>query len=60
MNEENNIFITSAVTEAEKGLRLDKFLSELNALSFSRNRVQQLIKGGFVSADEAEISDPAF
>ena len=60
MNDENNIFITPAVTEAEKGLRLDKFLSEMDALSLSRNRVQQLIKGGFVSADETEISDPAF
>lgn len=60
MNEENNIFITPAVTEAEKGLRLDKFLSEMSSLSLSRNRVQQLIKGGFVSADEAELSDPAF
>ena len=60
MNNENNILITPAVTEAEKGTRLDKFLSELNALSLSRNRVQQLIKGGFVSADEAEVSDPAF
>lgn len=59
MNDENCILNIAPVTEAQKGERLDRFLSETVA-DMSRNRLQKLIKGGFVTLDETEISDPAF
>lgn len=60
MDRESNIFFSTPVESAEKGLRLDKFLSQNEELKMSRNRVQQLIKEGFVCLDETELRDAAF
>ncbi len=67
MNEqESNIFFTKAVDAAQKGQRIDKFLSAGCPFDgeapqgVSRSRIQQLIKNGFVTCEENEIRDCAF
>ncbi len=59
---ENDFFITAPADVSQNGLRLDKFL--LTALpqdaAVSRNRIQFLIKNGFVTSEENEIADCAF
>ncbi len=66
MNETNdNIFFTEPVAAEQKGTRLDRFLSIFLEKSapdnrFSRNQVQKLIKNGFVTCEETELSDCSF
>ena len=55
MNEEN-IFITPIAEQAEKNMRLDKFLSA-KMPDFSRSRLQKLIEEGFVECDDVVITD---
>lgn len=57
-----NIFYTPPVSPEQKGQRLDKFLSSLTIAEtpFSRNRIQNLIKNGFVTCEDNEIYDCAF
>lgn len=65
IEQNDNIFLMEPVPSAQKGLRLDKFLSEAFAADetlrrFSRSQVQRLIKNGGVLCEETEISDCAF
>lgn len=59
---DTDIFLTNAVSENDKGARLDKFLTaELSHQDgFSRNRIQKLIKDGFVTMEDNIISDNSF
>lgn len=57
---ENNIFFTESVKTEQKGIRLDKFLSLFADFNLSRSQIQRLIKNGFVTSEENEISDCAF
>lgn len=63
---ESNIFFTQPVQSAEKGQRLDKFLSqfvEINLphdIGLSRNQIQRLIKEGYVSTEENVLADCSF
>ena len=61
-NQDLNIFYSPAVTADQKGLRIDKFLSSLpiGENSLSRNRIQNLIKNGFVTCEDNEIYDCSF
>lgn len=57
MTENNdNIFLTPVAGEAEKGMRLDKYLSACFP-EFSRSRLQSLIKEGCVSGDDDVVID---
>lgn len=56
---ETNIFFSEAVELAQKGLRLDKFLTE-SFCDLSRSQVQRLITQGNVSVDDDSIVDNAF
>lgn len=63
--QDSNIFLSEPVTDEQKGLRLDKFLSLLqtqneNLKSLSRSQIQRLIKNGFVTCEENEIYDCSF
>ncbi len=66
MNEQNcNIFFTEPVVSAQKGERVDKFISDFlskncSDYKFSRSQIQKLIKNGFVTCEETEISDCSF
>lgn len=65
MEQNRNIFFIEPVSFAQKGLRLDKFLSEMfaaneNLCRLSRSQVQRLIKNGCVLCEDTEISDCAF
>lgn len=53
---EETIFTTSEVTESEKNMRLDKFLSA-KLPDLSRSRLQKLISEGFVECEEIVIAD---
>ena len=60
-----NIFFTEPVSPEQKGTRLDKFLSFFlenihKNYPISRNQVQRLIKNGYVTCEETEISDCSF
>lgn len=59
---EQNIFFTKTAETADQGLRLDKFLAvETAALEgFSRSRLQKLIKDGFVTLEDNEMTDCAY
>lgn len=57
MEQENNIFL-SVEQNSENSLRLDKFLT--SRLKLSRAEIQRLIKNGFVTSDEEEITDCAY
>lgn len=59
MSDDSDIILTPAVTEADKGLRLDKFLAQ-NVGAVSRSRLQRLISLGFVSCDDDIIADNSF
>ncbi len=60
MNKENsNIYYTNPVTDATKGIRIDKFIaSEIDDIS--RSMAQKLIEKGCVFADEENIADKDF
>ena len=60
IDDENNIFFTESVKTEQKGLRLDKFLSLFTNFKLSRSHIQRLIKNGFVTLEENEISDCSF
>lgn len=60
MDSETNIFLSPPVEADQKGLRLDKYLSLNKDWGLSRNRLQQLIKEGFVSVDEVQLEDISF
>lgn len=62
INFENNTFLTDAVQETQKGMRIDKFLSLINIGEepLSRSRVQKLIKDGNVTLEDNEITDCSF
>lgn len=53
---EDLIYTTPEVTENEKNMRLDKFLSAKMS-DFSRSRLQKLIADGFVECDDVVITD---
>lgn len=55
---EELIFNIPDVTENEKNMRLDKFLS-VRMPDFSRSRLQKLIAEGFVECEEVVIADNA-
>lgn len=59
MSENNDIFLTDAVSAEQKGLRLDKFLSSAGT-GISRAQLQRLILQGYVSCDDDIISDNSF
>ena len=59
MMSKNNIFLTSPVDEQQKGLRLDKFLTQ-NFIELSRSQVQRLVADGNLSVDDNLIVDNAF
>ena len=60
INDESNIFFTESVKTEQKGIRLDKFLSLFTDFCLSRSQIQRLIKNGFVTLEENEISDCSF
>lgn len=53
---EDLLYTTPEVTEEEKNMRLDKFLS-VKMGDFSRSRLQKLIADGFVECDDVVITD---
>lgn len=57
--EKDKVFYTEAVTELDKGIRLDKFIAESNK-DFSRSQIQKLIENGYVFADDEVIADKNF
>lgn len=59
MNDFDEIIYSAEVTQEDKGMRLDKFLT-VGLGQFSRSQIQKLINDGNVLADEVVISDCAF
>lgn len=59
---EQNIFFTKTAESADQGQRLDRYLAaETTALEgFSRSRLQKLIKDGFVTLEDNEITDCSY
>lgn len=56
---ETNIFLTESVNIAQKGQRLDKFLSQ-SFVDISRSQIQRLIEQGYVTCDDDTLVDNAF
>jgi 23S rRNA pseudouridine1911/1915/1917 synthase len=54
IDSKRNIFLTEPVGEGQTGLRLDKYLYSVtqNLEGMSRSRLQNLIKDGYVTADD--------
>lgn len=57
--DDNNIFFTSAATDNQAGMRLDRFLSA-SLPELSRSRLQKLIADGYVSLDDDIVGDKDF
>lgn len=58
MEKVKKILLNFSVETQHQGMRLDKVLA-LNIPSFSRSRLQELIKEGFVKVDQEPLKDPA-
>lgn len=62
IEQDQNIFLTNSVEENRQGQRLDKFLAEETEKleGFSRSRLQKLIKDGFVTLEDNEVTDCSY
>ena len=59
MNNEETIFSTPEAINADKNLRLDKFLTKMLP-DFSRSQLQRLINDGNVLLDDIVVSDNSY
>lgn len=59
---EQNIFFTESVDAQTAGLRLDKFLAQeiIGMEGVSRSRLQKLVKDGFVTLEDNEVTDCSY
>ena len=56
---ETNIFLSPEIEAADRGVRIDKYLSTVFP-QLSRSQIQRLLGGGYVTCGEVTVADNAY